>query len=260
VESGPWGAVVTGAASGLGAATARRLAGLGARVLVVDRDADRARALAEEIGGVSLVADVADAAAAEGARGLLDELAPVRALVCCAGLQSGARVVGRNGSVDLEWFRRSVEVNLVGTFNWVRIVAERMATNEPDARDGERGVIITTSSIAAWDGVDGGVAYAAAKAGVAGMTLPLARDLAPLGIRVVSIAPGTFDTPMIGSMPEVYADELRAHVPFPQRFGRPEEFAELVATVIDSPYLNGEVIRLDGGLRMPPSRPRPTPP
>lgn len=254
MESGRWGAVVTGGASGLGAATARRLAGMGAHVLVVDRDADGAPAVAAELGGTALVTDVTDEAAADGARELLDSLAPVRVLVCCAGLQRGARVVGRNGSVDLGWFRQSVEVNLIGTFNWVRVVAERMAANEPDPERGERGVIVTTSSITAWDGVDGGVAYAAAKAGVAGMTLPLARDLAPHGIRVVSIAPGTFDTPMVATMPESYADALRSQVPFPARFGRPEEFADLVATVVDLPYLNGEVIRIDGGLRMPPSR------
>lgn len=254
MEPKRWGAVVTGGASGLGAATARRLAADGARVLLVDRDGDGAQRLAEELGGVAVVGDVADEAIADSARDVIDGLGPVRALVCCAGLQRGARVVGRHGSVDLSWFRQSVEVNLVGTFNWIRVVADRMAGDQPGHADGGRGVIVTTSSITAWDGVDGGVAYAAAKAGVAGMTLPLARELAPLGIRVVSIAPGTFDTPMIGTMPETYAEELRARVPFPSRFGRPEEFADLVAAVIGNPYLNGEVIRLDGGLRMPPSR------
>jgi len=252
-----WGAVVTGGASGLGAATARRLAAAGATVVIVDRDGDGARRLAAELGGVAIEADVTDEAAADAAAGVLDGVAPVRALVCCAGLQRGARVVGRSGSVDLGWFRQAVEVNLVGTFNWVRVVAAHMVGSEPDSEHGGRGVIVTTSSITAFDGVDGGVAYAAAKAGVAGMTLPLARELAPHGIRVVSIAPGTFDTPMIATMPESYADELRARVPFPARFGRPEEFADLVATVVDNPYLNGEVIRIDGGLRMPASAPRP---
>jgi NAD(P)-dependent dehydrogenase (short-subunit alcohol dehydrogenase family) len=226
-------------------------------VLLVDRDLPGATALAKEVGGVALVADVTDGEAAEGAGDLLDGIGPIRALVCCAGLQRGARVIGRGGCVDLGWFRQSVEVNLVGTFNWVRVAAERMAAAEPD-RDGGRGVIVTTSSITAWDGVDGGVAYAAAKAGVAGMTLPLARDLAPWGIRVVSIAPGTFATPMIDTMPGAYADRLRGQIPFPPRFGRPEEFAELVATILRTPYLNGEVIRLDGGLRMPPSRSTPS--
>lgn len=250
------GVVVTGAGSGLGRAVANRLATAGAAVGVVDLSIDAATETATGCGGDSrpVAIDVADAAGSEAAfAALVDGLAPLRVLVCCAGIQQGARVVRRDGPVSLDWFRRTIEVNLTGTFNWVRLFASHVAALDPVDRDGQRGVIVMTSSITATDGVDGGVAYAAAKAGVAGMTLPLARELAPIGVRVVSVAPGTFATPMIATMPVDYSAALAAQVPHPRRFGDPDEFAALVSSIVANDYLNGEVIRLDGGLRMPPS-------
>ena len=250
--------MVTGGASGLGAAVARRLASDGAEVAVVDRDGEGATEIAASIGGTAFVVDVADETSSERAmREIVARFPPIRVLVCCAGIQHGARVLRKDGPVGLDWFRSSVEVNLVGTFNWIRLVAWEMSRAEPSSPDAERGVIVTTSSIVAFDGVEGGVAYAAAKAGVAGMTLALARDLARHEIRVASIAPGTFDTPMIATMSGEYADQLRDSVVHPRRFGSPDEFGGLVAAVIANRYLNGEVIRLDGGLRMSPGA-RPT--
>jgi NAD(P)-dependent dehydrogenase (short-subunit alcohol dehydrogenase family) len=200
--------------------------------------------------------DVADAAGVERALAAAAEAhGPLRVLVTCAGIGAGRQTVRSSGPHDLELFEKVVRVNLVGTFNCVRLAAWEMSRQEPLGDDGERGVIVTTSSIAAYDGVDGGVAYSASKAGVAGMTLPLARDLAGHGVRVVSIAPGSFATPMNASLPPSYGEALAAATPFPGRFGRPEEFADLVAHVVANPMLNGEVIRLDGGLRMAASRP-----
>ena len=230
------GALVTGGASGLGAATVAALAAAGAEVAVAD------------LHGPSPV-DVTD----DDAMGpLVASITDLRVLVCRTGIGTGGgKVVRRNGPHSLADFERMVRVNLVGTFNAVRLAAWAMSRLEPTA-DGERGVIVTTSSIAAFDGVTGGAAYSASKAGVAGMTLPLARDLGPLGIRVVSIAPGPMDTPMVEGMVPEFAAQLAAETPFPHRFGRPEEFAALVAHVVANPLLNGEVIRLDGATRMRP--------
>jgi len=253
--SGSSSAIVTGGASGLGAGVARLLVDRGLGVAVVDRNEVAARAVADELGCLSVGADVSDESGSDRAFAqIIDRLGNPAVLVCCAGVQRGRRVVRNDGPVDLSWFRESVEINLVGTFNWVRMAANAMSHNHPSNHDGSRGVIIMTSSITAFDGVDGGVAYAAAKAGVAGMTLPLARELAPLGVRVMSIAPGVFDTPMAATMPDEFAQALTASIPHPPRLGSPDEFALLVGHIIDNPLLNGEVIRLDGGLRMTPGR------
>lgn len=246
--------VITGGASGLGEATARRFARSGARVAVLDINRDLGQSLAGQIDGLFVECDVGDAASAEAAvRAVVDALGPPRVLVTCAGVGAGKRVVGRNGPHDLELFERVLRVNLTGTFNLLRLVAWQMSRLEPLDDTGERGVLVTTSSIAAYDGVDGGVAYSASKAGVAGMTLPLARDLAPHAIRAVSIAPGSFETPLVAGMPQRFRDQLSSETPFPPRFGMPEEFATLAEQIVVNPMLNGEVIRLDGGLRMRPS-------
>lgn len=247
-------AVVTGGASGLGAATAKRLADGGARVLVVDQNETAAAAVATSIGGASASVDVADAAAVEAA---LADLPNLRVLVCCAGISAAKGVIGRNGPHPLELFEHVIRVNLTGTFNCVRLAAAKMAALDPLATvdgDDERGVIVMTASVAAFDGVDGGAAYSASKAGVAGMTLPMARDLGRYGIRVVSIAPGPFSTPMTADMPHGYDEKLKAEMPFPPRFGRPTEYASLVAHIVDNTMLNGEVIRIDAANRMAPSR------
>jgi NAD(P)-dependent dehydrogenase (short-subunit alcohol dehydrogenase family) len=246
--------LVSGGASGLGAATARRLAGAGANVLVCDLDAGRGRALAQALGERAAFAraDVADeeqvAAAVAAAR---ERFGALHGAVSCAGIAPAERVLGREGPHRLETFRRALEVNLVGAFNVLRLAAQAMAENDPEA-EGERGVIVHTASIAAYEGQIGQVAYSASKAGVAGLTLPAARELARLGIRVVAIAPGVFDTPMAAGLAPELREALAAQVPFPKRLGRPEEFAALVEHVIVNVMLNGEVIRLDGALRMPP--------
>lgn len=245
---------VTGAASGLGAATAERLARGGAVVGALDVDAERGAALADRIGGVFVACDVASAASAEAAfTALRDAIGPPRVLASCAGIGAGRKVVGHSGPHSLEAFERVVAVNLVGTFNVARLAAWEMRGQEPLGPDGERGVMVLTASIAATDGVDGGVAYSASKGGVAAMVLPLARDLAPWGIRTVSISPGSFATPMAATMPAAYAEHLAASTPFPPRFGQPEEFARLCEHVVTNPMLNGTDIRLDGGMRMAPS-------
>ncbi len=248
-------AVVTGGASGLGAATARELASAGARVAVLDQNRDLGTTVAAEIDGLFIPCDVASADAAVAAmEEISGELGVPRVLVCCAGVGSGRRMIGRGLPHDLESFERVVRINLTGTFNLCRLVAWELRDAEPLGDDGERGVLITTSSIAAFDGVDGGVAYSASKGGVVGMTLPMARDLAPHGIRVVSIAPGSFDTPLVQGMPSAFAEAMADSTPFPPRFGRPPEYALLVRHIVENPMLNGEVIRLDGGVRMSPSR------
>lgn len=246
---------VTGGASGLGAATAEQFARAGAVVGVLDRDADRGAEVAERTNGAFVQCDVSSAASMEAAFGLLaEELGPPRVAVACAGVGAGKKVVGRSGPYPLEAFERVIGVNLNGVFNLVRLAAWAMHDLEPVGPDGERGVIVTTASIAATDGVDGGVAYSASKGGVRAMTLPLARDLAPWGIRAVSISPGSFDTPLVAGMPADYADQMAAATPFPPRFGRPAEFARLCEHVVVNPMLNGVDIRLDGGMRMTPSR------
>ena len=239
-------ALVTGGASGLGAATVRRLVAGGARVVILDRDETRGAQLAAELGQTFAKADVTDAAQVESAMP-----AGLRIAVSCAGVGWASRTLDKTGKPhDLELFKTVVGVNLVGTFNVLRLAAAAIAKSDPI--DGERGVIVNTASVAAFDGQVGQIAYAASKAGVAGMTLPAARDLAPAGIRVVTIAPGLFDTPMLGALPEDKRAALAADVVFPKRLGSPAEYAAMVVAIVENGYLNGETIRLDGALRMPP--------
>jgi NAD(P)-dependent dehydrogenase (short-subunit alcohol dehydrogenase family) len=246
-------AVVTGGGSGLGAATARALAEAGAKVAVLDLDPGAAERVAGEVGGRAWALDVADAAAGEAVfRAVAEELGGPRLLVSCAGVAPAARIVGRDGPVALDAFERVVRVNLVGTFNMLRLAAAAMARLEPLGGDGERGVVVNTASVAAFEGQVGQAAYAASKGGVASLTLPAARELAGLGVRVVAVAPGLFGTPMLLGMPEKVQESLGQTVPFPRRFGRPEEFAALVLHVVGNPMLNGCVLRLDGALRMAP--------
>jgi 3-hydroxyacyl-CoA dehydrogenase/3-hydroxy-2-methylbutyryl-CoA dehydrogenase len=246
-------AIVAGGASGLGAATVRRLHAAGATVIVADLDPTRGDALATELGDRAVFAetDVTDEASVRAAVGLAAGRGGLRVAVCCAGIAIGERTLGKRGPHTLESFSKVVAVNLIGTFNVLRLAAAAMAEGEPDD-GGERGVIVNTASVAAFEGQIGQVAYATSKGGVAAMTLPAARDLAGLGIRVVTIAPGTFDTPMMAGLNEAAKASLAEAVPFPARLGRPEEYADLVACVIGNPMLNGEVIRLDGALRMAP--------
>ena len=245
-------AIVTGGASGLGLASAEMLAGAGAKVALLDIDGTRAAEAAFRIGGIGLQCDVADAAAAEHA--LAEARAahgPAAILVNCAGIAAGKRIVGRDGPMLLAEFELVIKVNLIGTFNLLRLAAADMIALEPDA-EGERGVIVNTASVAAFDGQIGQAAYAASKGGVAALTLPAAREFARHGIRVVTIAPGIFETPMLLGLPEAVQQSLAESVPFPKRLGRPEEYAQLVRQILDNPMLNGETIRLDGALRMAP--------
>jgi NAD(P)-dependent dehydrogenase (short-subunit alcohol dehydrogenase family) len=247
-------ALVTGGASGLGGATARALVQRGASVVIVDRSRAAGEALAAELGkGACFVeADVTDAAQMQAAvDAAVSTFGGLHAAIGCAGIGTAGRVVSKGGLFPLELFQLTVNVNLVGMFNMLRIAAGKMSENAPDA-GGERGVVVMTASIAAFDGQIGQVAYSASKAGVVGMTLPVARELARFGIRVVTIAPGTFDTPMLASLPEEQRQALAAGIPFPSRLGRPEEFAALAVHVVENAMLNGETIRLDGALRMPP--------
>ncbi|HEU5473180.1 MAG TPA: SDR family NAD(P)-dependent oxidoreductase [Actinophytocola sp.] len=244
-------ALVTGGASGLGGATARALAGRGARVFALDLP--NAVERAEPVEGVSYVAgDVTDADQVQAAVGTAaDSGLPLRIVVNCAGVGWAGRVLSKKGPHDLELFRKVVEVNLIGTFNVIRLAAVAMAATEPlDA--GARGVVINTASIAAFDGQIGQVAYAASKGGVVGLTLSAARDLASFGIRVLTIAPGIIDTPMLAGVTDEFRAGLAGGVPFPKRLGRPDEYARLAVSIIEQDYLNGEVIRLDGALRMAP--------
>ena len=243
---------MTGGASGLGAATVRRLLAGGAQAVIVDRDEARGAALADELGATYVQADVTDPAQIGEAIAAAQRLGPLRVVVSCAGVGWTARTIDRTGEPhDLERFRTVIGVNLIGTFNVMRLAAAAIATQDA-LEHGERGVIINTASVAAFDGQIGQIAYAASKAGVAGMTLPAARDLAPAGIRVVTIAPGIFDTPMLAALPEDRRAALAAGVVFPKRLGDPAEYGALVAAIIETGYLNGETIRLDGGIRMPP--------
>jgi len=242
-------AIVTGGGSGLGAATAEALAAAGARVAVLDLNRTAAESVAARIGGVAACCDVADAAAAvalaQQAHG------PARLLVNCAGIGPAARIVGRDGAMPLERFEQVIRVNLVGTFNMLRVAAAAMTLLDP-LEDGERGVIVNTASIAAYEGQVGQAAYAASKAGVIGLTLPAARELAGVGVRVVTIAPGLIETPMFNTLPDDIRQGLAASVPYPTRLGRPQEYAALVLHVAANRFLNGETIRLDGALRLPP--------
>ncbi|ESW78465.1 3-hydroxyacyl-CoA dehydrogenase [Mesorhizobium sp. M0074] len=245
-------AIVTGGGSGLGEATARALAAGGARVAVLDLGIERAAKVAADIGGIAVRCDVSDAesgaaAVAEAA----ETLGAPRILVNCAGIVVGMKTIGKDGPHPLDQYRKVIEVNLIGTFNMIRLVADRTARLEP-LQGGERGVIINTASVAAYDGQIGQAAYSASKAGVVGMTLPVARDLARSGIRVCTIAPGIFRTPMMAGMPQEVQDSLGAAVPFPSRLGEPSEYAALALHIIENQMLNGETIRLDGAIRMAP--------
>ena len=245
-------AVVTGGGSGLGAATAAALAGAGCRVAVLDINAAAADASAARIGGVGVACDVADAGSAEAALAKARAAHGVeRVLVNCAGVGTAGRIVGRDGPLQLEAFERVIRVNLIGTFNLLRLSAAGMS-ELPALDDEERGVIVNTASIAAYEGQVGQAAYAASKGGVASLTLPAARELARVGVRVVTIAPGLFNTPMVEGLPPPVQASLAAGVPYPTRLGRPEEYAALVRHIAENRFLNGEVIRLDGALRMPP--------
>lgn len=246
-------AIVTGGASGLGAATARALHRLGATVVIADVRAEAGEALAGELGDGALFVptDVTDPAAVERAIDAAVRRAPLGVLVNCAGIGLAQKVLGKEGPHDLAAFERVIRVNLVGTFNALRLAAVAMRGNAPNA-DGERGVIVNTASVAAFEGQIGQAAYSASKGGVAALTLPAARELAAYGIRVVSIAPGIFDTPMLAGLSEPVRRSLGQQVPFPQRLGRPEEYAALVCHIVQNPMLNGETIRLDGALRMAP--------
>jgi NAD(P)-dependent dehydrogenase (short-subunit alcohol dehydrogenase family) len=245
-------ALVTGGASGLGEQTARRLLDAGAQVVLVDLPGGRGQEVAAQLGERAhfAEADVRDekqvAAAVEQAAGLGE----LRIVVSCAGVATPGRILSRRGVLGLDAYRTVVEINLIGTFNVLRLAAEQMAGNEP--LDGDRGVVVMTASVAAFDGQIGQAAYASSKAGVVGLTLTAARDLADKGIRVMTIAPGIFETPMMAGLGEDVKSSLEALVPHPARLGRPEEYAALVAHIVDNPLLNGEVIRLDGALRMPP--------
>jgi len=244
--------IVTGAGSGLGAETAAQLAGAGARVAVLDINGEAARAVATRIGGIGLACDVADADAAVAAIAEARAMhGPARILVNCAGVGPAKRIVGRDGPMPLADFERVIRVNLVGTFNMMRLVAAEAAPLEPLV-DGERGVIVSVASVAAFDGQIGQAAYASSKGGVAALTLPAAREFAQFGIRVMALAPGIFATPMLKALPEAAQQSLGAQVPFPNRLGDPAEFAALVMHCIANRYLNGEVIRIDGSLRMAP--------
>jgi NAD(P)-dependent dehydrogenase (short-subunit alcohol dehydrogenase family) len=245
------GALVAGGASGLGEATARALAREGAEVVIADLNAEKGEALAADIGASFVAADVTDedavGAAVDRAAEAGDDL---RISVCCAGIGWAQRVTGKQGPHDLEIFSNVIKVNLIGTFNVLRLAATAMNENEPD--EGERGVCVNTASIAAFDGQIGQIAYAASKGGIVGLTLPAARDLASRGIRVATIAPGLFDTPLLAALPQESRDALGASIPFPSRLGTPEEYARLALEIVANPMLNGETIRLDGALRMAP--------
>jgi NAD(P)-dependent dehydrogenase (short-subunit alcohol dehydrogenase family) len=249
-------AVVTGGASGLGEATVRRLAAAGARVVIVDRDAAKGETLAKELGTESAAfapTDVTNAADVSAAVDLASSLGPLRIAVNCAGVGWAGRVVARDGTPhDLDLFSTVISINLIGTFNVLRLAAAAMAATEP-TETGERGVIVNTASIAAYDGQIGQIAYAASKGGVVSLTLPAARDLASVGVRVCTIAPGLMDTPMLALLPEPQRQALGDGVPFPRRLGDPAgDYATLVEHIVRNSYLNGETIRLDGALRMPP--------
>jgi NAD(P)-dependent dehydrogenase (short-subunit alcohol dehydrogenase family) len=246
-------ALVSGGASGLGNATATALAEAGAKVALLDIDGERAEAAAKELGGLGLACDVTRADAVEAAIAAARAAhGPARIVVNCAGIGRAGRIVGRDGKpMPLEQFKQVIEVNLIGSFNLLRLAAADMIELDPLA-DGERGVILLTASIAAYDGQIGQAAYSASKGGVVGLTLPAARELARYGIRVVAIAPGVFATPMLAGLPEAAQTSLAANVPFPQRLGRPDEYAALALHICGNTMLNGEVIRLDGALRMAP--------
>jgi NAD(P)-dependent dehydrogenase (short-subunit alcohol dehydrogenase family) len=246
-------AIVFGGASGLGEATARRLSAEGAAVTVADLNAARAQQVADEIGGLAEVTDVTDAESVQRAVAAAAASAPggLRISVCCAGVGWPAKLIGRDGPTPLDHFANVINVNLIGTINALRLAAAAMIANQPDA-EGERGVCVNTASVAAFDGQIGQVAYAASKGGVVSLTLPVARELAAQGVRVMTVAPGIFDTPMLAELSEEVRASLAASIPFPPRLARPSEYADLVEHIVTNTMLNGEVIRLDGAIRMPP--------
>ncbi len=246
-------AIISGGGSGLGAATARALAAGGAKVALLDVNLDAANAVAAEIGGIAVKCDVTSAESAQAAIATAAAAhGPARIAVNCAGIAPPAKIVGRDGPHDLDLFRKVIEVNLIGTFNMLRLAAAGMQGLEPVTADGERGVIINTASVAAFDGQIGQAAYGASKGGVHALTLPAARELARSGIRVVTIAPGIFLTPMMLGLPQDAQDSLGKQVPFPSRLGKPEEYASLALHIIANSMINGETIRLDGAIRMAP--------
>lgn len=245
-------AIVTGAASGLGAATAETLAKAGARIVAFDLNEDGAKATAEKLGGVGFAVDVSNGDSVEHAVSEAVKTVGIPSiLVNCAGIVHGERIVGREGPADLDAFARVINVNLIGTFNMMRVTATAMSRNEPSAT-GERGVIINTASIAAFEGQIGQAAYAASKGGVASLTLPAARELARHGVRVVSIAPGLFGTPMLMGLPDDVQESLAANTPFPKRLGDPYEYGRLAAHICENEMINGETIRIDGAVRLEP--------
>jgi len=247
-------ALVAGGASGLGAATSRALHAAGASVVVCDLNREKGEALVQELGERASFVE-ANVMEPEPVQAAVDAAAQaeggLRISVCCAGIGWAQRTAGKQGPHDLEIFHNVIKVNLIGTFNVLRLAAASMVDNEPDD-GGERGVCVNTASIAAFDGQIGQVAYSASKGGIVGLTLPAARDLASRGVRVMTIAPGTFDTPLLAALPEEARDQLGSQIPFPSRLGLPEEFAALARHIVENPMLNGETIRLDGALRMPP--------
>lgn len=243
--------IITGGASGLGAATARMIAENGGKAVLADLQKEAGEALAAELGGRFVRCDVTSESDAQTVVDTANSLGVLRGLVNCAGIAPAAKTVGKDGPHPLELFQRVVNINLVGTFNMARLAADAMARNEPNPQ-GERGVMINTASVAAYDGQIGQAAYAASKAAVVGLTLPMARDLARSGIRVMTIAPGIFETPMLLGMPQEVQDALGRMVPFPSRLGKPAEYASLAKTIIENVMLNGETIRLDGAIRMQP--------
>ncbi|MFD5074840.1 3-hydroxyacyl-CoA dehydrogenase [Streptomyces sp. NPDC058371] len=243
-------ALITGGASGLGRATAERLAASGAHVVIFDLPSSDGEAVAKETGATFVPGDVTSESEVTAAVRAAVALGPLRITVNCAGIGDAQRTAGKDGPYPLDRFRRIVEVNLIGTFNVIRLAAQEMTGNEP--LDGDRGVIINTASVAAFDGQIGQCSYSASKAGIVGMTLPVARDLAKANIRVMTIAPGLFETPLLGQLPQAARDSLGAQVPHPSRLGRPVEYAQLAEAIITNPMLNGETIRLDGSIRMAP--------
>ena len=245
--------IVTGGASGLGEGTVRMLVREGGKVVIADLQVDKGQALAAELGAATAFVrcDVSQEADGRAAVAAAQGLGKLMGLVNCAGIAPAVKTVGKDGAHPLDTFTKVITVNLIGSFNMIRLAAEAMCRNEPEAT-GERGVLINTASVAAFDGQIGQAAYAASKGGVVGMTLPIARDLARNGIRVMTIAPGIFGTPMLFSMPQEVQDALAASVPFPSRLGRPEDYAKLVHQIVTNDMLNGEVIRLDGAIRMAP--------
>ena len=243
--------IVTGGASGLGEGTARMLAANGAKVVIADMQEDKGQAVAKEIGGAFVKCDVSNEADGQAVVQQATALGKLMGLVNCAGIAPAEKTVGKNGAHNLALYQKVIQVNLIGSFNMIRLAAEAMSKNEPEPT-GERGVLISTASVAAYDGQIGQAAYAASKGGVVGMTLPIARDLARNGIRNMTLAPGIFGTPMLFGMPQEVQDALAAGVPFPSRLGTPQDYAKLAKHIIENDMLNGEVIRLDGAIRLAP--------